>query len=54
MIGKMVVFKKGAFSVVVKENVLVIFVIIVGVYEVMVSGKEYELYNVGIKVIVYL
>jgi len=51
--GKMAAFKKGAFSVAAKENVPVIPVTIVGAHEAMASGKEYELHNAGIKVIVH-
>jgi len=51
--GQMAAFKKGAFSVAAKENVPVIPVTIVGAHEAMASGKEYELHNAGIKVIVH-
>lgn len=51
--GKMAPFKKGAFSVAAKENVPVVPVTIVGAHEAMASGKEYELHNNGIKIIVH-
>ena len=51
--GKMAPFKKGAFSVAAKENVPVVPVTIVGAHEAMASGKEYELHNNSIKVIVH-
>lgn len=51
--GKMAPFKKGAFSVAAKKNVPVVPVTIIGAHEAMASGKEYELHNGGIKVIVH-
>jgi 1-acyl-sn-glycerol-3-phosphate acyltransferase len=51
--GKMAAFKKGAFSVAAKENVPVIPITLVGAHEAMASGKEYELHNGGIKVIIH-